>query len=224
MKFKNMAKLKEYKKTLKLTKFQRQVIIGSILGDVHIETLNGGRSYRMVFEQSKKHEAYLMHLYEIFKPFVLSFPKEIQKEKNGKVTKAIRFRTITHPAFRFYGQLFYQNYVKCIPKNIHKLFNPVTLAYWYMDDGALKGQNRTGKRLHTESFSFNDVKRLDEAMNRYGIETAIHRQTRIVGGAKKTYYILYITANGDREFTSIIQQYVIPEMMYKIKPTKLPKR
>lgn len=206
-------RLKEYKRTLKLTKFQRQVIIGSVLGDAHIESLNGGRSYRIIFEQSKQHEAYLMHLYHIFKPFVLSAPKEIEKQKGGKT---IRFRTITHPAFRFYGQLFYRDGVKCVPKNIHKLLNPVTLAYWYMDDGALKGQNRSGKRLHTEGFDLRHVKLLCEAMNRYGIETSIHRQNRMVDGNKKTYHILYITANGDRRFTPMVEPYIVKEMMYKI--------
>jgi len=52
---------------MKLTKTQKQILFGVILGDVHLETQNKGKTYRVKFAQSEKHKEYLFHLYEIFK-------------------------------------------------------------------------------------------------------------------------------------------------------------
>lgn len=223
---KNTRELPEYKKNLKLTSFQRQVILGSLLGDAHLETFTNGNTYRLLIEQSKsKHSAYVYHLYEVLKPFFLSAPKELTKMGgNGKPYVTLQLKSITFSSFRFYAQLLYKGRTKRIPKNIHKFLTPVALAYWYMDDGALKGQDRLGKRLHTEGFEEKDVRTLCRALNEIGIETTVQRQNRKVSGKLKTYYILNITANGDREFTPRIEPHVIPEMLYKVKPTKLPKR
>lgn len=59
--------LKQYKKTLKLTKSQREILIGVILGDAHLETQDNKQTYRIKFAQSVAHKPYLDHLYEIFK-------------------------------------------------------------------------------------------------------------------------------------------------------------
>jgi len=63
------------KKPLKLTKNQRSILIGVILGDAHLETLNSGHTFRVNFSQSVAHKPYLDHLYYIFKDWVLTPPK-----------------------------------------------------------------------------------------------------------------------------------------------------
>lgn len=71
----NSSELKEYKKSLKLTKDQREILIGVLLGDAHLETQNNGLTYRLRFAQSVGHKPYLDHLYENFKAWVLTPPK-----------------------------------------------------------------------------------------------------------------------------------------------------
>lgn len=58
----NSHQLKEYKKTLKLTKEQRSILIGVLLGDAHLETQDQGQTYRLKFAQSVAHKPYLDHL------------------------------------------------------------------------------------------------------------------------------------------------------------------
>ncbi len=53
--------LEEYKTRLQLTAIQRDVLIGILLGNAHLETQNGGRTYRLKVEQSARHEAYVHH-------------------------------------------------------------------------------------------------------------------------------------------------------------------
>lgn len=216
--FKNsLNKIKINKPMLKLTRHQRDLILGVILGDGHLCTKTNGRSYTLMIEQSfKKHGDYALHLYDILKPIV-STPPKLVKTDPIKGYENISFRTITHPALRFYGKLFYKNKKKTLPKNVHKYLNPRVLAYWYMDDGARKGKNRPGKRLHTEGYPQIDVKRLCCALNFLGIETTINRQNRTMkDGTKKTYFLLNITAKGDKVFTDMIKPYVIQSMFYKL--------
>ena len=177
----NSQKLREYKKSLKLTQEQREALFGILLGDGHLETRDCGRTYRLLIEQTSKNERYIQHLYELFKPWVLEPPKT--KKRNAGVN--IFFRTLSHPAFRFYGQLLYPRnaptettFPKIIPKNIHKYFSDRALAYWYMDDGARKGANRSGKRIHTEGFEEYQVRELCQALNLYGVETTVQKQKR----------------------------------------------
>lgn len=71
----NGNSFKQYKKTLKLTKSQREILIGVILGDAHLETQDNKQTYRIKFAQSVAHKPYLGHLYDIFKDWVLTPPK-----------------------------------------------------------------------------------------------------------------------------------------------------
>lgn len=227
----NTQKLREYKKGLKLTQEQREALLGILLGDGHLETQNGGRTYRLVIEQTRHSEPYIQHLYELFQPWVLTPPK-LTKRNTGD---HLFFRTISHSAFRFYGKLFYSNIggEKVIPKHLHKYFSDRALAYWYMDDGARKGRNRSGKRIHTEGFEESHVRQLCKALNVYGVETTVQRQKKRQKKKKWSadrtdsnpipreseiswHYILYITAQGDRVFTEKVKPYIIPFFEYKL--------
>nr|ALO21474.1 putative LAGLIDADG homing endonuclease [Lobochlamys culleus] len=212
----NTTEIRKYKEGLRLTDLQRDLILGLMLGDGHLETQNKGHTYRLLVEQSYPfHESYAMHLYDVLKPLVLTPPKKVKNDK------AIFFRTLSHQSFRFYANLFYKDGKKSVPKFIHKYLNDRVLAYWYMDDGALKGKNpsgisRTGKRLHTEGFTKLDVERLCFALNFLGIETTINKQTKVVKDLVKTYYLLNITAKGEKVLTERIKPYVIESMQYKL--------
>lgn len=210
----------------KLTDLQRQVIIGTLLGDAHLETSTKGRTYRLLIEHSIKQKEYTDHLYEIFKPIVSTPPKEHIHQYTlacgaKRESKNIGFKTRVHSGLRYYGQMFYKDKVKRIPENIHKMLNPAVLAYWYMDDGSLKGKDRSGKVLHTEGFTFSDVQILSDALKTLGVANNIHNQHRKVKNKEqvgeneevelvyKDYKIIYITAAGDKVFTDLIRPYVI---------------
>lgn len=55
-------------------------------------------------------------------------------------------------------------YVEIVPKNIGELMNPIVLAYLIMTDGNLdKARNRV--RIYTNSYSKEEVKSLEKAIN-----------------------------------------------------------
>lgn len=223
---------KDPRKKLKLTNFQKKVLIGILLGDAHLQIAKNG-TCRLYIEQSvKDHQDYANHLYDVFKEFCLSPPVLKERKRKKGTGQHVFIRTMFHPSFRFYGKLFYKKvtvgamhpdaglpldanvqhtkvqHIKVIPKNIHRFLNPVSLAYWYMDDGALKGKNRYGKRLHTEGFANEEVEKLCNAMRNFGIQTNVNRQYN-----KR---LLYITQPADPLFTEMIYPYVVPSMRYKL--------
>lgn len=207
---------KKLKAQFQLSDFQKEVLIGIWLGDAHLEILTNGKNYRLVIEQSIIHKDYLMHLYELFQNCTYSEPRKVKKNLHKKKPSYnLTFKTLTHECFGFYAKMFYDKKKKA--KDIQKFLSPIALAYWYMDDGAKKGKNRSGKRLHTEGFTKDEVDQLCEVMNKIGIATSVNKQNRTLeSGEKKTAYIFYIKAAGDIVLTERIKEYIHPSMQKKL--------
>jgi hypothetical protein len=209
-----------------LTLEQREVLIGTSLGDAHLKTQTGGNTFSLHIEQSIKKEAYVHHLYDLFSTLVNPQTPPVEQIKEKGVT--LSFTTLAHPSLRYYGHLFYSSAIlattdsegrpskKRVPKNIHKYLSDRALAYWYMDDGALKGSNRSGKELHTEGFTLEDVQILRDALIYNGIETTVQKQNRVYQGVRRTCHKLYITAKGDSIFTEKIRPFIHPFFEYKM--------
>ena len=107
----NNNNLVDYKKKLKLTKLQKQIIIGTLLGDATIvkqKFINS--TYNIKFEQSIQKKEYILHLYNIFKDWVGTELK-IRNIKGGNANdrQSIWFRTFRHISFNYYYKIFYFN-------------------------------------------------------------------------------------------------------------------
>lgn len=95
-----------YKQTLKLTDQQKEIIVGTLLGDSSISVRKGVPHYSIKFEQGEMHRGYVEHLYQVFEPYCGSSPSERFIDKN-KTRKAVWFRTYSHIDIKFYFDLFY---------------------------------------------------------------------------------------------------------------------
>ena len=193
----------EYKKTLKLIKIQREVIIGTLLGDATIAKQKT-KSYNIKFEQSIKNEEYINHLYLLFKLWVGSEPK-IRYDKSIK-PKSIWFRTFRQNSFIYYYNIFYiNNEKKKVPKLIHRLLTPRVLAYWFMDDGT---KTKYSYVLNTQGFDFNDQKLLLNALLKLNIKASIHKD--------KDKYKIYVFSESKQLFTDLIKPFILKCFFYKL--------
>jgi LAGLIDADG DNA endonuclease family len=218
------TKLNAYLETIKLTELQREVLIGTLLGDATFSLANRKPKYSVKFEQGKMHEVYVHHLLEIFKPFVGTWPVErlINKEKAEKGLETPRysmwFRTYQHKSLIFYYNLFYKqeldltnpkivlNKIKIVPKNIDKFLTPRAIAYWFMDDGSY--ENKTCM-FNTQSFTPEDSQLLcNVLLNKYGIEAKLSNNKE-----KKRIRIKTCSAPALRK---LIEPYVLPHFHYKL--------
>ncbi len=198
------------KQKLRLNKIQRQVLVGILLGDAHLETQNRGRTYRLKVEQSERHKEYLFHLYEIFREWVLTPPQEKVKRSAQSVSVNWWFQTVNHAAFRFYAHQFYQDGRKRVPVLIHRLLNERSLAYWFMDDGSAKWRQSLVLLFNTQSYSQQEVKLLIRVMGaKFGIETYLRKQAE--------GWQIAVKGSSRERFEEIVRPYLIPSMEYKLK-------
>ena len=195
-------------KVPKLTKEQREVIIGILLGDAHLETTNG-RTYRLKVEGSWKHREYIWHLYEVLKTLATSEPKERVREYKGKRYRKVWFNTHYTGRLRFFAHQFYRDGRKVVPRLIHRWLTPRALAYWFMDDGSIKSHQTRGLIINTQGFSRKEVERLVKVLReKYGLKCKERRQ--------REGYQIYISAESYQRFKEIVQEYMHPSMMYKL--------
>lgn len=215
----NSDRIKKAKKDLKLTKFQREVLVGLLLGDGHLETQDNGRTYRLKIEYGEKQKDYAFWVWEVFKNWTnMSSPKiKVRKSKLGKVNKSYYFNTYSHGAFRFYAHQFYpKNGGKKIPNIIHKLITPVSLAVWFMDDGSLKSTKHKTYHIAANSRSKSELKLIQKVLeDKFNVRITLHRQY--------DNWRIYIKTESAKKFKETIADYIIPSMKYKLS-NNMPKK
>jgi hypothetical protein len=197
----NTKEIRDRKKSLSLTDIQRSILIGTLLGDGHLETQDGGRTYRLKIEHQLSQSDYTEWLYSHFKGWVRS---GIYRKQKPNDKEYVGFTTYSHGSFRFYAQQFYKNGKKVIPEAIGKLLDPLGIAVWFMDDGSWKSERHSTYIIHTLGFARDDLERVQVLlMRKFRIETALHKQ-------KGRYWRLYIASKSAEDFGQILLPYAGP--------------
>lgn len=201
--------IEKYKRGLKLSQKQREILVGVLLGDAHLETQNQGRTYRLKIEQSLKHQDYVQHLYEVFKPWVLTLPQLKEKSSRGYTSWNYWFQTVSHGAFRFYAHQFYVDRQKRVPRLIHRWLTSCALSYWFMDDGSIKSRQSKGLLFNTQGYPHSDVQRLVDVLQvNFGLQAKPRKQ--------KEDFQIYISGKSYEHFRELVEPYLIATMRYKL--------
>lgn len=211
--------IEAYKTTLRLTDVQRDIVVGVLLGDAHLETQNGGRSYRLKVEQGHRHADYVRHLYSELREWVLTPPKQKMGKTKGVITLNLAFQTVSHEELASYGSLFYRARRKVVPEQIRDIATARTLAYWFMDDGSMKSRQSKGVIFNTQAYDSSDIRRLIDVLEGFGLEAWERRQSDGIQ--------IYVSGSSYEQFAELVGPYVIEAMRYKVpltRRTQLPKR
>lgn len=206
-----------------LTQLQKDLIFGTLLGDGNLQTGSQGRTWRYRALHQNKHKDYLFHKYEILKSLSSSEPvySKILDDRTGIESERWYFNTLTNPSLKFFANMFYtfdpnkQKWVKNVPLNVHKFLNPTALAYFYMDDGALKWLGHSNAmRICTESFSKQDVRRIQKALKKlYNIDTTLAKKSLRDGTIG---YRIAIPEQKSSAFRELIKPHLVDCMKYKV--------
>jgi len=197
-----------------LGKKQKEVLIGLILGDGFLQA-TGKKNARLRLEHSAKQKSYLDWKVEVFKNFMQSEPKRMDRfHPTWKKTYSYyRCQSQSTPVFGKFKRLFYQGNRKVIPENIQSLLKaPQTLAVWYMDDGSLYHRDRMAE-IYLPSYSKEELKKLLEALK---INFELEPRVKI---KKKKYPVFSFGVEQTQKLLDIIKPYIIPSLEYKIFPT-----
>lgn len=186
---------------LKLTYIQEQVLIGKMLGD-------GSFRKKMVsFSHSVKQKEY----FEFTKQCIGYVCGNAQKNQmSGYGSEMLRANTLSLDCIANLFEPWVVDNKKTIPNNLN--LTPISLAFWYMDDGSLSSHHLQEDRaaFATNSFSEPDIQILLKQLGKFGIKGVAFKS--------KGYRIRLNKDDADKLY-SLISPYVIPSMQYK-----LPKR
>jgi hypothetical protein len=206
---------------------QKNIIVGTLLGDSSLYKLNNPHANCWLrFEQKIESKEYVDHLHSKFKDWCSTQPQNfvIKSEEKSEQVKFYWFRTYRHDSFKFYDEQFYKTdqqtgkQVKVVPKLIHRWLNNESLAYWFMGDGS---KGKSGYFLHTEGFTLPENERLADALGKaFKLEVNIHRNPR----PHKSLYKLYITNKSAKEFTRLVEPFILDCFRQKLIEKLIPSR
>ena len=189
-------------------------LLGSILGDTHLEKREKGLGTRIVFEQCQRNIEYLMWFQKflVIRGYApnIKLNLKIRIKKNNKVFYFYRINSYTFFSLNWLYELFYQNKVKKIPQEsyIWNYFTEFSLAIWYMDGGS---KTKSGFKFATNCFDKKDIEYLCFILHKkFNLNTSIHL------GGKNKGFIIYIKSDSKNLFISLIEPYMIQSMKYKL--------
>jgi len=193
-----------------LTQRQKDIIVGTILGDGYLEVQ--GKTARLQLKQSEKKKEYVFWLYQELQNLCKSEPK--QRKDNQQWYVSTRYR---QDLFRL-RQKFYRNGAKIIPREINQMLrSPLSVAVWFMDDGTLdwRLKNHYAFLLTTNCFTNEDNQRLVEILKKnFGVDAAVH----LAFSRRRRYPRIYIGAKGRDRFYKIVQPFILSCFRYKLPP------
>lgn len=192
------------------------IIIGSVLGDSHLEKRQNGVGTRIIFEQSNRNVEYLMWFHKFFaeRGYCSSnIPKlNIRIRERSKINYHYRINSYTFQSFNWIHEMFYKldtnnKFIKIIPNNLSDYLTPLALAIWFSDDGSKLKQ---GAKIATNCFTLSEVQFLCKILyNKYKLIATPQKD----GKGKHT---LYIHKNSMVDFSNLIKPYMKKSLHYKL--------
>lgn len=196
-----------------LSNVQKEILYGCILGDSYIS------EHSVRFVHSKKQFNYILRKIKLFESLSGKLIEFEQKNtfRNRKNYSAARFPLyLKKNNILELKKLFIINNKKTITKKLLSKITPISLAFWFMDDGC--GYYKKNKiyrlRLCTNSFSLKEHNVLISWFkSKFDIKATIEK-------SKKTFNLAFYGDNA-KNFVKIIAPYIYPEMVYKLKAEAL---
>lgn len=197
------------KDNLILSEYQKEVLIGLLLGDACLEKSKNSSGARLKVSQSLKQSEFVEWLYKIFKNFVQTPPRLKEKIRNDKRYIEVVFNTLTHKSFKSFYDLFYPKGKKVVPENIRSLLTSTAFAVWFMSDGSIKSKECRGRILNTQSFIRPDIEQLIFILkSKFNLQSSIRTQ--------KDGLQIYISAKSAEVLNSILKDKILPSFRYKL--------
>ena len=197
-----------------------QFIAGMLLGDSGITTdgrkQKDGRLYsrrRVSFTQGEKQLEYLKE-----KLRILAANTTPRQSKSGYCDNNIYKAHLRNDDTieEWLVSLFGNDKGITVTKEYADYLTPISLAFWYMDDGCLhQYKDKTWQSqitLCTHAYSKEENEVLVLRLLDFGVESKIYT----IHKGDKEYYELHLPVEATKKFQSLIAKYVHPSMRYKL--------
>lgn len=196
---------------MELTKQQKSVLIGTILGDGFLQK-TGEKNARLRLEHSQKQKDYVLWKGNIFGRLFQGKPNFLERihPKTKETYKYCRWQSSASPSFGKWRKYFYPNGKKIVPDDIGEIFTePITLAVWYMDDGYFNKIDRNSY-IYLGRVTRAGAEILQKAINKnFGIVATIYDK-------KNKGFALFFGAIETKKLQNLIRPFIIPSLQYKL--------
>jgi len=204
----------DYIKTLEplaLSHTQKQVLVGTLLGDTSIDRGVCANS-RIHLVHATKQKEYLNYKKEIFNEFFINnidFTKKSISKDYLTEFKGTTCHVNSSSSGAFNEFINFKKDVENFKSLLNQYMTEISLAFWYMDDG---NRGTSNINLHTSGFS-NEYNKIlvDLIKTKFNIEASIKI-------SKSKYNYLYFDKINSVKFINLIKPYIFPIMKYKIIP------
>ena len=194
-----------------MTKIQKAVIIGSILGDGFLQK-TGSKNARLRLEHSLKQKEYLIWKCQILGNYFQSKPQILERNNPifDKTYQYIRAQSYSGSELGKLCRLFYIDGKKVIPSKISDLFkDPLCLAIWFMDDGYYYQRDKIAY-LYLPKYNQASINNLLNVLK------VNFNLAPILKVKKRGEYVLNFSVEETKKLVQIIKPFVISSMKYKI--------
>ena len=194
-----------------ISRFQKEIINGCLLGDGRLECRSKEGSARLRIHHGWKQKDFVFWKYKVLENLVSCPPRKIicwRNPKNNENYYSWYFHTRTIPEFKTLYKTFYPNGKKVLPQNISDLLNPLTLTVWVMDDGCNTGDSLI---LNTQNYSIEEHYRLQKIFQqKFEAFSTINKD--------RDKFRLRFNCENAKKLFKIIYPNIISSMKYKIVP------
>ncbi|HPE06132.1 MAG TPA: hypothetical protein PLW50_00225 [Smithellaceae bacterium] len=206
---------------IELTEIQKQIIMGTLLGDGYIAIEKSSINPHVCITHSIKQKEYCEWIHLNLSNLCPSKPKvSVCSDGTGKQHQKITFSTRRLICLKpIYDCVIVNGRKTITEKWIDSIYHPISLALWYLDDGFLfndmyKSRNMQfalGDRTSEES------ELLQEWLKcKFGISSESRNRGVIAKNGERIKDLFITEEESMIKLKSVIEPYVIPSMKYKI--------
>jgi hypothetical protein len=194
------------KKETSLTNTQKEVILGKLLGDGSLH-LHHGITANVQFSHKKSHIQY--------SEYTNKWLGNITKNKtceycSGYGSKMLKSWTITTNSI--YNEFcdMVENGTKVVTEKYINIATPLTIAFWYMDDGTRTHNDKQRDRVTFSVCGFDKKSciNLQSILNKFNIKSSV----KIYSG----YRYIVLNADNSEKLFDLVSKYIPPVMEYKL--------
>ena len=200
---------------MSLTKIQKAVLAGSILGDAFLQK-TGTRNARLRYEHGVKQKEYLLWKMKAFPRLFQGGATHLSRvhPKTQATYEYWRAQSNATPELGKWRAAFYPDGKKRIPANVAEfIMDPLALAVWYMDDGYYYPKDKNSY-LYLGRVSREEAVYAQEALVRnFGLAPRVYDK-------KQKGYALYFSPAETGQLQTLIRRHMLlPLFAYKLGDT-----
>lgn len=190
-----------------ISTIQYHVLLGKLLGDgSRVITYNKSR---IQYAHKTEHESYIDWTNE-WLGLLCTRNKNTYQAGFGNTHMVASYTKSTSTIHERFNHLFNSDGQKIVPNTIVGQLNAISVAFWFMDDGALIHSPFQRDRMQFSVCGFNDdsCNNLQQALQCLDIDTTITQH--------KGYRYINVSANSTPTLAKLIAPYVCESMRYKL--------